>query len=159
MQVTTAASPVANTTLSASQQRTTLLPGWIRFFSWCFIGLALLFFGALPAPTHRLGQTGDSTKPDFIWPIMADRALARCRAADRLVKPACHLRLHLIKRQKLGAAILPWFWLSQPGICSGYAAAGTTTAFAAASTAAADFSVSVASGPVTLGRVVKLPGR
>lgn len=45
MQVTTAASPVANTTLSASQQRTTLLPGWIRFFSWCFIGLALLFSG------------------------------------------------------------------------------------------------------------------
>lgn len=42
MQATTATGPVANATLSASQQRTALLPGWIRFFSWCFIGLALL---------------------------------------------------------------------------------------------------------------------
>lgn len=67
-----AISPLTNATLSASQQRAALLPGWIRFFCWCFIGLAALLSVLLLAQTT--GWVSVETAPSLtlfgqLWPI------------------------------------------------------------------------------------------
>jgi hypothetical protein len=67
-----ATSPVAYPTLSASQQRAALLPGWIRFFSWCFIGLALLL--SMFFLLQSTGWVWMATAPNLtffgqLWPV------------------------------------------------------------------------------------------